>query len=81
MLTRPGYVVLLTNYSGSTGFGEKVAQSIQGDPFVGPANEINEGADEAIRLYPFVDGTRQLAQATAGISQTGCRQLQRAIER
>ncbi|HLE63184.1 MAG TPA: hypothetical protein VI750_08600, partial [Pyrinomonadaceae bacterium] len=53
MLARPGYVVLLTNYSGSTGFGETFAQSIQGDPFKGPGNEINEAADEAIRLYGF----------------------------
>jgi dipeptidyl aminopeptidase/acylaminoacyl peptidase len=68
MLTRPGYVVLLTNYSGSTGFGEAFAQSIQGDPFKGPANEINEAADEAIRLYPFVDGSRQ---AAAGASYGG----------
>jgi dipeptidyl aminopeptidase/acylaminoacyl peptidase len=68
LLARPGYVVLLTNYSGSTGFGEKFAQSIQGDPFVGPGNEINEGADEAIRLYKFVDGTRQ---AAAGASYGG----------
>jgi len=68
LLARPGYVVLLTNYSGSTGFGEAFAQSIQGDPFIGPANEINEGADEAIRLFPFVDGTRQ---AAAGASYGG----------
>ena len=68
MLSRPGYVVLLTNYSGSTGFGEAFAQSIQGDPFKGPGNEINEGADEAIRLYPFVDGSRQ---AAAGASYGG----------
>ena len=68
LLARPGYVVLLTNYSGSTGFGEAFAQSIQGDPFKGPGNEINEGADEAIRLYPFVDGSRQ---AAAGASYGG----------
>ena len=68
MLSRPGYVVLLTNYSGSTGFGEAFAQSIQGDPFKGPANEINEAADEAIRLYRFVDGSRQ---AAAGASYGG----------
>ena len=68
MLARPGYVVLLTNYSGSTGFGEKFAQGIQGDPFAGPANEINEAADEAIRLFQFVDGTRQ---AAAGASYGG----------
>jgi dipeptidyl aminopeptidase/acylaminoacyl peptidase len=68
MLTRPGYVVLLTNYSGSTGFGEKFAQSIQGDPLKGPGDEINEAADEAIRLFRFVDGTRQ---AAAGASYGG----------
>ncbi|HKY43013.1 MAG TPA: S9 family peptidase [Pyrinomonadaceae bacterium] len=61
LLARPGYVLLLTNYSGSTGFGEAFAQSIQGDPLKGPANEINEAADEAIRLYSFVDGSRQAA--------------------
>ena len=68
MLSRPGYVVLLTNYSGSTGYGEAFAQSIQGDPFKGPGNEINEAADEAIRLYSFVDGSRQ---AAAGASYGG----------
>ena len=68
MLTRPGYVVLLTNYSGSTGFGEAFAQSIQGDPLKGPGEEINEAADEAIRLYPFIDGARQ---AAAGASYGG----------
>lgn len=68
LLARPGYVVLLTNYSGSTGFGEAFAQSIQHDPFKGPANEINEGADEAIRLYSFIDGSRQ---AAAGASYGG----------
>ena len=68
MLSRPGYVVLTTNYSGSTGFGEAFAQSIQGDPLKGPGNEINEAADEAIRLYKFVDGSRQCA---AGASYGG----------
>jgi dipeptidyl aminopeptidase/acylaminoacyl peptidase len=68
MLTRPGYVVLLTNYSGSTGFGETFAQSIQADPFKGPSNEVNEAADEAIRLYSFVDASRQ---AAAGASYGG----------
>ena len=68
MLSKPGYVVLMTNYSGSTGFGEAFAQSIQGDPFKGPGNEINEGADEAIRLYSYIDGSRQ---AAAGASYGG----------
>jgi dipeptidyl aminopeptidase/acylaminoacyl peptidase len=61
LLARPGYVVLLTNYSGSTGFGESFARSIQGDPLEGPANEINEAADEAIKRYAFIDASRQAA--------------------
>jgi dipeptidyl aminopeptidase/acylaminoacyl peptidase len=61
LLGAPGYVVLLTNYTGSTGFGEAFAQRIQGDPLEGPALEINQAADEAIARYGFVDGTRQAA--------------------
>jgi dipeptidyl aminopeptidase/acylaminoacyl peptidase len=61
LLAQPGYVVLLTNYSGSTGFGEAFARSIQGDPLEGPANEINEAADEAIKRFAFIDASRQAA--------------------
>lgn len=61
LLAAPGYVLLLTNYSGSTGFGEQFARSIQGDPLKGPADEINEAADAAIREFPFIDGARQCA--------------------
>jgi len=61
LLAAPGFVVLLTNFTGSTGFGEKFAQEIQGDPLRGPAEEINEAADEAIRRFPFIDGARQAA--------------------
>ena len=61
LLAKPGYVMLMTNYTGSTGFGEKWAQDIQGDPLKGPAQEINEAADEAIKRFPFIDGTRQVA--------------------
>jgi len=61
LLAQPGYVVLMPNYSGSTGFGEEFAQAIQDDPLAGPALEINQAADEAIRRYPFIDATRQAA--------------------
>ena len=61
LLAQPGYVVLMTNYTGSTGYGEKFAQGIQGDPLEGPALEINQAADEAIKRFPFIDGTRQAA--------------------
>jgi dipeptidyl aminopeptidase/acylaminoacyl peptidase len=68
LLAKPGYVLLMTNYTGSTGFGERFAQAIQGDPLRGPANDINEAADEAIKRFPFIDGTRQ---AAAGASYGG----------
>jgi dipeptidyl aminopeptidase/acylaminoacyl peptidase len=61
LLAKPGYVVLLTNYTGSTGYGEKFAQQIQGDPLAGPGKEINEAADAAIAKYPFIDASRQAA--------------------
>ena len=61
LLAAPGYVLLLTNYSGSTGFGEEFARSIQGDPLKGPADEINEAADAAIKQFSFIDGSRQCA--------------------
>lgn len=61
LLAAPGYVVLLTDYTGSTGYGEKFAQEIQGDPLKGPADEINEAADEAIKRFKFIDASRQAA--------------------
>lgn len=68
MLAAPGYVVLLTNYSGSTGFGEAAAQSIQGDPLRTAAEEINQAADIAIEKHAFIDAERQCA---AGASYGG----------
>jgi dipeptidyl aminopeptidase/acylaminoacyl peptidase len=61
LLARPGYALLLTDYVGSTGYGEKFAQDIEGDPLKGPGEELNEAADEAIKRYPFIDATRQAA--------------------
>jgi dipeptidyl aminopeptidase/acylaminoacyl peptidase len=61
LLAAPGYVLLMTNYTGSTGFGAKFAQGIQGDPLEGPTLEINQAADEAIARYSFIDASRQCA--------------------
>jgi dipeptidyl aminopeptidase/acylaminoacyl peptidase len=61
LLAQPGYVVLWPNYTGSTGFGEAFAQGIQGDPLEGPAEEINQAADEAIRRFAYIDASRQAA--------------------
>jgi dipeptidyl aminopeptidase/acylaminoacyl peptidase len=61
LLAAPGYVLVLTDYTGSTGYGEKFSQDILGDPLKGPAQEINEAADDAIKRYAFIDGSRQAA--------------------
>ena len=61
LLTGPGYVLLMTNYTGSTGYGEEFSTAIDKDVLRGPAAEIEEAADEAIRKFPFIDGTRQAA--------------------
>ncbi|WP_426339356.1 prolyl oligopeptidase family serine peptidase [Pseudoduganella sp. S-14] len=61
LLAKPGYVVLLTDYKGSTGYGEEFARSIQHDPLKGPGDEINWAVDEAIKKYPFIDSTRLAA--------------------
>jgi dipeptidyl aminopeptidase/acylaminoacyl peptidase len=61
LLAEPGYVILMTDYTGSTGYGEKFAQEIQGDPLRGPGEELNEAADAAIKEFKWIDGTRQAA--------------------
>jgi dipeptidyl aminopeptidase/acylaminoacyl peptidase len=68
LLASPGYVLLLTDYRGSTGYGEKFTLDIQGDPLRGPADDVNQAADEAIKRFAFIDGSRQCA---AGASYGG----------
>lgn len=61
LLAAPGYVILTTNYTGSTGFGEAFAQAIERDPLKSPGEELNEAVDEAVKRYQFVDGSRLAA--------------------
>ncbi len=68
LLAAPGYVVLMTDYTGSASFGEKFAQAIKLDPLKTPGEEINEGVDQALKKYPFLDGSRM---CVAGASYGG----------
>lgn len=68
LLAAPGYVVLMTDYTGSTSFGEKFAQAIKLDPLKTPGEEIDQAVDEALKRYPFIDASRMCA---AGASYGG----------
>ncbi|MDB6044784.1 MAG: prolyl oligopeptidase [Gammaproteobacteria bacterium] len=68
LLAAPGYVILMTDYTGSTSFGEKFAQAIKLDPLKTPGDEINQAVDEALKRYPFIDRGRMCA---AGASYGG----------
>lgn len=61
LLASKGYVVLLTDYTGSVGYGVDFARAIQGDPMVTPGQELNQAVDVALEQYPFLDKDRLAA--------------------
>ena len=61
LLAAPGYVILMTDYTGSTSFGEKFSQAIKHDPLKTPGEEINQAVDEALKRYSYIDGNRMCA--------------------
>jgi dipeptidyl aminopeptidase/acylaminoacyl peptidase len=65
LLTAPGYVMLMTDYTGSTSFGEKFAQAIKLDPLKTPGEEIDQAVNEALKRYPFIDGSRMCAMGAS----------------
>lgn len=54
-------VIVMTDYTGSVGYGEKFAQDIQLDPFKGPGIEILDAAKDAIQRFSYIDAQRQAA--------------------
>ena len=68
LLASAGYVVLMTDYTGSVGYGAEFSRNIKGDPLRTPGEELVQAADEATQRYSFIDGERQ---AAAGASYGG----------
>jgi dipeptidyl aminopeptidase/acylaminoacyl peptidase len=68
LLAAPGYVVIMTDYTGSIGYGSAFSQAIEGDPLKTPGEDVLAALDEAIRRYSFIDADRQ---AAAGASYGG----------
>jgi dipeptidyl aminopeptidase/acylaminoacyl peptidase len=56
-----GYVVLMVNPRGSTGYGQKFIDEINGDWGGKPYVDLMNGLDYAEKIYPFIDKDRECA--------------------
>ncbi len=56
-----GYVVVMINFHGSTGYGQKFTDDIQGDWGGKPYEDLMKGLDYVEKTYPFIDKTREAA--------------------
>jgi dipeptidyl aminopeptidase/acylaminoacyl peptidase len=59
--TSSGYVVIMINFHGSTGYGQKFIDAINGDWGGAPFEDLMKGLDYAERTYPFIDKDRECA--------------------
>jgi dipeptidyl aminopeptidase/acylaminoacyl peptidase len=60
-LSGPGYVVIMINFHGSTGYGQKFIDAINGDWGGAPFEDLMKGLDYAEKTYPFIDKNRECA--------------------
>ena len=56
-----GYVVVMINFHGSTGYGQKFIDAINGDWGGAPFEDLMKGLDYAEKTYPFIDKDRECA--------------------
>ncbi len=56
-----GYVVVTINFHGSTGYGQKFIDAINGDWGGAPFQDLMLGLDYAEKTYPFIDKDRECA--------------------
>src|SRR5438874_2058633 len=56
-----GYVVVMINFHGSTGYGQKFTDSISGDWGGKPYVDLMKGLDYVEKTYPFIDKNREAA--------------------
>jgi dipeptidyl aminopeptidase/acylaminoacyl peptidase len=59
--TPSGYVVIMINFHGSTGYGQKFIDAINGDWGGAPYEDLMKGLDYAEKTYPFIDKNRECA--------------------
>jgi dipeptidyl aminopeptidase/acylaminoacyl peptidase len=56
-----GYVVVMINPRGSTGYGQAIVDAVNGDWGGKPFTDLMEGLDYAEQHYPFIDKRRECA--------------------
>jgi dipeptidyl aminopeptidase/acylaminoacyl peptidase len=56
-----GYVVIMINFHGSAGYGQKFIDEINGDWGGAPFDDLMKGLDYAEKTYPFIDKDRECA--------------------
>jgi dipeptidyl aminopeptidase/acylaminoacyl peptidase len=56
-----GYVVIMINFHGSTGYGQKFIDAINGDWGGAPFEDLMKGLDYAEQHYGFIDKSRECA--------------------
>ena len=56
-----GYVVIMINFHGSTGYGQKFIDAINDDWGGAPFEDLMKGLDYAEKTYPFIDKDRECA--------------------
>jgi dipeptidyl aminopeptidase/acylaminoacyl peptidase len=61
VFSAPGYVTLMINRRGSTGYGQKFTDEITNDWGGKPYLDVMDGVDFVLKKYPFTDGSRMAA--------------------
>jgi dipeptidyl aminopeptidase/acylaminoacyl peptidase len=61
LFAAPGYVVVMINPRGSTGYGQKFVDEIQDDWGGKPYEDLMKGLDYVLATYPFADSTHTAA--------------------
>jgi dipeptidyl aminopeptidase/acylaminoacyl peptidase len=56
-----GYVVVMVNPRGSTGYGQAIVDGVNGDWGGKPFSDLMLGLDEAEKKFPFIDKNRECA--------------------
>ena len=59
------YVVVMINFHGSTGYGQKFTDAISGDWGGKPYEDLMKGLDYVEKTYPFIDKSREAAMGAS----------------